>query len=516
MIEKTGDACFSSEASAATKPGSPRTGDSATWLSLRRALRWTKRIVAVMTVLPTALVVVWILGVIAMTTFRRHSMDLQSLTVPKALADDGLSAEVVTRQLRDAINDVHGQATTTMAKTDVELQAEATSITIPKAGVSIESVAATLRRLLPGSWQHEVSGEFTQSGTLLSMRLRVNGRIVFTETTNGPDAPAILIKRGAFRLVEETEPFVAASWLYGDGSGDLAPADSAADRIILTFPAGSEIVARAYNLRGIIASSKGKLEDAAAFYAKASNLPDAWNNLGNLRAGHGRDDEAIIDYRTAIQIDPRYAAAHHDLGLIWRKQGKDDEATAEFRTAIQIEPKYAAPHYSLGNLWHEQGKDEEAIVEYRTASQIDPKYAVPHYGLGIVLENQGKDEEAIAEYRLASQIDPKFAAPHYALGNLWHKQGKDEEAITEYFTASQIDPKFELEFHSFGIELFNLALSETTKKEKTKRLLNACKVFVLAAKLAPADFDYSARLHEIDKQLPGAHCPPMNTAGSHN
>ena len=64
----------------------------------------------------------------------------------------------------------------------------------------------------------------------------------------------------------------------------------------------------------------------------------AHNNLGNSLRAKGQLDEAIAEFRQAIQIQPEYAYAHNNLGLALRDKHQLDEAIAEFRKALQIQP----------------------------------------------------------------------------------------------------------------------------------------------------------------------------------
>ncbi|HEV2188274.1 MAG TPA: hypothetical protein VGR70_13780 [Stellaceae bacterium] len=221
---------------------------------------------------------------------RPHSLELDAITVPQALADKGFTTEVVTKRLRDVINAVQEIGGTTMAKDLVKIPGEEPNISVPVAGV-----ASWLRSLLPESWRHEVSGELTLSGTELSiwlhpqvsMRLRLNGQIVVSDAPTDISAIDTLIAQAAFKLVEKTEPFVAASFLYNMGYDEAA--NDAASRIIASLPPENENVARAYNLKGLIAQDQGNAAEAAAYFAKVPNLAVARVSMGRLHFIQGRN-----------------------------------------------------------------------------------------------------------------------------------------------------------------------------------------------------------------------------------
>jgi tetratricopeptide (TPR) repeat protein len=167
-------------------------------------------------------------------------------------------------------------------------------------------------------------------------------------------------------------------------------------------------------------------------------------------------DEAIAEYRQAIEIDPKFAPAHYGLGLALYDQKRLDDAIAEYRKAIEIDPKYAFAHSNLGMALHAQKKLDEAIAEYRQAIEIDPKLVPAHYNLGNALYHQNKLDEAIAEYRKAIEIDPKFAPAHCTLGLALRDQKKLDEAIFEYRAAIRIDPNLAEAYCNLGHALGQL------------------------------------------------------------
>ena len=67
-------------------------------------------------------------------------------------------------------------------------------------------------------------------------------------------------------------------------------------------------------------------------------------------------DGAIAEYRKAIALDRRYAAAIYNLGhALYRKKDLNG-AIAAFRRVIEIDPKHFGAHYNLGNVLLEQAR----------------------------------------------------------------------------------------------------------------------------------------------------------------
>ncbi len=99
--------------------------------------------------------------------------------------------------------------------------------------------------------------------------------------------------------------------------------------------------------------------------------PVAFLMLGD--ALDGRDDDAAIDqYGRAVKIGPAdwklyrsaRAKAYNALGAIALRQRRLDEAVADFKRAIEIDPSLAHAHMNLGIQLSEQGRLDEAAVEF--------------------------------------------------------------------------------------------------------------------------------------------------------
>src|SRR5262249_43277296 len=121
--------------------------------------------------------------------------------------------------------------------------------------------------------------------------------------------------------------------------------------------------------------------------------------LGNALALKGQADEAIAVYRVVIRLDPGHVAARRNLGALLCDVKRDyDGAFSEFRAAIDLAPRDATLHYNLGVALAGKGRVDEAIDAYREAIRFKPDYAEAHCNLARQLESQGRYGDALAVY----------------------------------------------------------------------------------------------------------------------
>ena len=120
----------------------------------------------------------------------------------------------------------------------------------------------------------------------------------------------------------------------------------------------------------------------------------------------GKLDDAIACYRRVIELDPKLAAAHNNLGIALKHQGKLDEAIACYHKAIELDPKLAVAHYNLGGILKDQGQLDEAIACFRKVIKLDPNHAGAYSNLGLALADKGDVSDAIAPLQKAIDLCP--------------------------------------------------------------------------------------------------------------
>ena len=83
--------------------------------------------------------------------------------------------------------------------------------------------------------------------------------------------------------------------------------------------------------------------------------------------GDDKLDEAIENYRKALEIDPNYQDALHGVGMALFNSGRVDEAIATAKKLIEIDKDDILAHTSLSMFFQSQGRIEEAEKEGNVA-----------------------------------------------------------------------------------------------------------------------------------------------------
>ena len=155
--------------------------------------------------------------------------------------------------------------------------------------------------------------------------------------------------------------------------------------------------------------------DANAFMTRAvSAFPtDFWVNIemGNALFARSNLVEAIGCYRTALALRPQTLSLRYALGDLYTSLNRWDEAIAEYKQAVDLDPESTWSHNRLGfSLALKGGREDEAIAHTREAVRIDPNEGWFHYCLGFALDRKGSLDEAVQEFQEAVRLIPEKRA----------------------------------------------------------------------------------------------------------
>jgi len=134
------------------------------------------------------------------------------------------------------------------------------------------------------------------------------------------------------------------------------------------------------------------------------------------------------EYKSAIELNPNYATAHHWYSLYLSEVGRFDEALAEIRHAQQLDPLSPIISNTIAAVYFRSRRYDQAIEQLRKLVDIDPNFVVAHNLLAQCYVEKGLLSEALAEYQKARTIDPEGISVLPAIGATLALAGRKTEA----------------------------------------------------------------------------------------
>jgi Flp pilus assembly protein TadD len=172
------------------------------------------------------------------------------------------------------------------------------------------------------------------------------------------------------------------------------------------------------------------LEARAAYEAGVKSIADGKVSLG------------LASLRQAVEIEPRNPLYRNATGAVLLNIGRYADAQVEFEKAVELDPTYADAYHNLGSALAEQARWDEAIVAYRKAlaQTIYARPETTYNNLGYAYWALDRRREAEEAFRAALQLEPKLVPSHFWLGVLLEKEGRKAEARTHFRAARDLEP----------------------------------------------------------------------------
>lgn len=129
------------------------------------------------------------------------------------------------------------------------------------------------------------------------------------------------------------------------------------------------------------------------------------------KADQAFQSESFHDARTYLEraqkIDPDNVSIYNKLGVVSQRLGDDDEAVRQFKKALEFEPNNELTHLALADILDERLKRyDDAKIHYERAIAIDDAFFEARYNYAGMLERIGDKKAAFHHYEKAQQIDP--------------------------------------------------------------------------------------------------------------
>jgi tetratricopeptide (TPR) repeat protein len=196
---------------------------------------------------------------------------------------------------------------------------------------------------------------------------------------------------------------------------------------------------------------------------------------GDRYLAEGQLPEAIIEYRNAVEQDPRAGDVRAKLADTYARAGDGVNAIQEYVRAADLSPDDSAiamkaggllllaGRYDDAKLWAEKvlAKDpahvqaqillasalaglkdlDAAVAEIEEAIRLDPTRGATYTNLGAFELRRGQEEAAERAFSKAIELDPRSTIGHLAIANFYWSAGRLKEAEASLAKATELDPE---------------------------------------------------------------------------
>ncbi len=192
----------------------------------------------------------------------------------------------------------------------------------------------------------------------------------------------------------------------------------ATEPAIEVFSRGNHLFPRSVrNLLGLAAAcyARGSYDQAAQRFFEATDLnpadPGPYLFLAKVQSSAIADADGFVErFGRFAKLHPENAWANYYYAASQWKRGNTAEVRSLLEKAIQLDPKLAAAHLQLGIVNAAQQDFPHAIAAYQEAIKIDPRLEEAHYRLAQAYARTGATERAQQEYALHDQLAKESAA----------------------------------------------------------------------------------------------------------
>ncbi len=203
-----------------------------------------------------------------------------------------------------------------------------------------------------------------------------------------------------------------------------------------------------------------RYEDALNNYKQAIEIKpeyaQAWN--GKAKALYELDShpEALSAYDKAIELEPNYLDSWRGRGFALNKLKRYQEAIYSFDKALKLQPESPDILNARGRALSNLKRYDEAIQSYDRAVELKPDYDQAWYNKAWVLYNLKRYKDALNTYEQVIYLKPNNELAWYNSGNALVNLNRKKDALNAYSKAVQYKPNFYQAWLSRGNILISL------------------------------------------------------------
>ncbi|MEW5895329.1 MAG: tetratricopeptide repeat protein [Candidatus Omnitrophota bacterium] len=193
--------------------------------------------------------------------------------------------------------------------------------------------------------------------------------------------------------------------------------------------------------------------------------------LGSYYIAQNRFDEAEQMFRKCLGINPHFAEAYNNLGVLVERKGKQKEAVELYERSVEEDSHYVDAYLNLSRYYAKAGRPDLSWNWISRILSVNPDHRV--YAAAAHLHLKWGDSET-AKKLIQEGLSRHHSSPQifYVQGLLYFQQGKMEQAVSSLQSASRYAPAWFSPFNDLGVVYFSLGQYELAREalEQAHRL----------------------------------------------
>ena len=127
---------------------------------------------------------------------------------------------------------------------------------------------------------------------------------------------------------------------------------------------------------------------------------------GQVYFQQGKLDEAAIEFRSALGVDPAFADAHYQLALVLLRKQQWSRANQELARVLDLQPENYSAHSEIARLLIAAGDFSQAQEHVDWLLKASPNDARSHGAAADLLAAKGNFGDALKQAQNAVTLEP--------------------------------------------------------------------------------------------------------------
>jgi tetratricopeptide (TPR) repeat protein len=161
---------------------------------------------------------------------------------------------------------------------------------------------------------------------------------------------------------------------------------------------------------------------------------------GNIATKEKLYDQAIRYYNEALEIDPKFAQAYNNLGIVYWKAGEYKRAQDALNKALNSDPDFVDAYFNRSNVLIELGNYQQSLKDLKSIENVYRPEEAIHFSKGLAFFGLKEYDSAAISFEKALRQDSTNVENYVnlATARLYQNDHEASQALAAH--AIEMDP----------------------------------------------------------------------------